>query len=209
MAERVDEDSTPRSDGAAAQGCVGLNMFSSDGNTPTGLAEIDLNSPEDESKLYGPFPVNRFVRGLRGNAEFLLGPSICDDSVRRTAAITNKQGDDRGRDAVVTDARDGPVDDIDKQLSERQQQSVSAPIRSGILVHTGAWANHSRWVPGQPMPNSAGCVHAYPDSIREVWRLLVARGVAVRPNTDGKLPYPYVAQGLAAVPPSLEGLCQQ
>ena len=51
-----------------------------------------------------------------------------------------------------------------------------------------------------PMPNSEGCVHAYPESVREIWRLLVERaGVEVRNNTDGRLPYPYVPQGLAAV----------
>ena len=46
---------------------VALNMFSSDGVTPTGLAEFDLNSPEDDPKSFGPYPVNRFVRGLKGN----------------------------------------------------------------------------------------------------------------------------------------------
>jgi len=34
----------------------------------TGLVEIDLNSPEPDPTLYGPWPVNRFVRGLDGNA---------------------------------------------------------------------------------------------------------------------------------------------
>ena len=39
------------------------------GATPTGLIELDLNSPEGASveKLYGPYPVNRFVRGIQGN----------------------------------------------------------------------------------------------------------------------------------------------
>lgn len=31
----------------------GLNMFSSSGATPTGLSQADLNSPEDDPKLYG------------------------------------------------------------------------------------------------------------------------------------------------------------
>lgn len=49
--------------GAAKQGCIGLNQFSSDGATPTGLTEIDLNSPEPggDERLYGPYPVNRCV----------------------------------------------------------------------------------------------------------------------------------------------------
>lgn len=41
---------------------IGLNSFSPDGATPTGLAEFDLNAPEGEPKFYGPYPVNRMVR---------------------------------------------------------------------------------------------------------------------------------------------------
>ena len=151
------DDDCPES--AATAGCVGLNQFSPDGSTPTGLSEVDLNTPESSSKFYGPYPVNRFVRGLQGNAEFLFGPAICDSKA-----------------------------DLEP-----------TPIRSGILMHTGEWANHSRWTPGQPMPNSAGCVHAYPDAIHTIWRMLVARGVVARPNTDGKLPYPFRPQGIASV----------
>ena len=148
--------------GKAAQGCIGLNEFSSDGATPTGLSEIDLNSPEDEPKEFGPYPVNRFVRGLRGNAAFVLTPP-CDDQ---------------------------PAAD----------RAPPHPLRSGILMHTGAWSNYSSWEPGLPMPNSDGCVHAYPEAIHTIWRLLVERcGVIVRPNTGGKLPYPYAPQGLVAV----------
>ena len=132
---------------SSTQGCIGLNSFSTDGATPTGLSEIDLNTPESDAKLYGPYPINRFVRGLTGNAAFLL-PSI----------------------------------------------------RNGVLIHTGQWQNHSKWRPGMPMPNSAGCVHAYPDAIHTLWRILIDRlGVKARPNTDGKVPYPYAPQGLAAV----------
>jgi len=135
----------------ARQGCTGLNAFSRYGATPTGLTELDLNSPEstpghDVDYLYGPYPVNRFVRGLEGNAHFLV-PSV----------------------------------------------------RNGILLHTGYWANHSSWKPGQPMPNSAGCVHTYLDDIRAVWQQLLAQGVVVRNNTGGALPYPFAPQGLAAV----------
>jgi hypothetical protein len=49
-------------------GDVGLNQFSSSGNTVTGLVEIDLNTPEPSPEVYGPWPVNRIVRGLDGNA---------------------------------------------------------------------------------------------------------------------------------------------
>ena len=132
---------------SARQSCVGLNTFSSSGATPTGLVEIDLNSPESSPELYGPYPVNRFVRGLSGNAAILL-----------------------------------------------------PAIRNGILIHSGQWANHSSWKPGAPMPNSAGCVHSYLPDIQRIAELLVHRcAVAIRPNTDGKLPYPYKPQGVAAV----------
>lgn len=53
----------------------GLNMLSPDGNTPTGLMEFDLNTPEPDPKSYGPYPVNRAVNGLKGNAAFLI-PNI-------------------------------------------------------------------------------------------------------------------------------------
>lgn len=98
----------------------GLNEFSSDGNTPTGLFEFDLNSPESIPKLYGPYPVNRAVKGLKGNGEFLI-----------------------------------------------------PKVRHGILMHTGEWHEYAGWNPPEPMPNSEGCIHAWPDSIKQVWQLLV------------------------------------
>jgi len=127
--------------------CDGLNPFSGDGNTPTGLIEFDLNSPEDDPLEFGPYPVNRAVQGLEGNAGWLI-----------------------------------------------------PGIRDGILLHTGGWQNVSSWHPGLPMPNSLGCVHAYPESIYTVWQILTNDlGVAVRPNTDGQLPYPYKPQGLLSI----------
>jgi hypothetical protein len=125
----------------------GLNQFSPDGSTPTGLSEADLNSPEDEPKYFGPYPVNRMVQGLQGNAKFLV-----------------------------------PL------------------VRDGILVHTGEWSQYSNWQPPEPMPNSDGCIHAYPDSIRTIWDILVTDcNVVVNNNTGGKLPYPYKPQGLLSV----------
>lgn len=50
----------------------GLNQYSHDGNTVTGLALVDLNSPEPDPGLYGPYPINRLVSGLAGNAKWLL-----------------------------------------------------------------------------------------------------------------------------------------
>jgi hypothetical protein len=37
--------------------------------------EVDLNSPEPDPVSYGPYPVNRFINGMRGNAEFLMPPT--------------------------------------------------------------------------------------------------------------------------------------
>lgn len=45
-----------------------INQLSTNGNTPTGLMTFDLNSPEPVPKLYGPYPVIRAVKGLKGNA---------------------------------------------------------------------------------------------------------------------------------------------
>jgi hypothetical protein len=53
---------------------------------------------------------------------------------------------------------------------------------------------------GEPMPNSAGCVHSYLPSIKAIWQTLVTKcGVEVRPNTGGKRPYPHKPQGVVAV----------
>ena len=49
-------------------GDVGLTEFYSNGNTVTGKVELDLNSAEPNATIYGPWPVNRVVRGLEGNA---------------------------------------------------------------------------------------------------------------------------------------------
>jgi len=53
----------------------------------TGLMEVDLNSPETNATLYGPYPINRFVRGLDGNAQFLL-PYIRDGILLHTGNWT-------------------------------------------------------------------------------------------------------------------------
>jgi len=66
------QDSTAASPWPSYSNTVGLNMFTSNGNTPTGLAECDLNSPEPNATLYGPFPVNRVINGIDGNAAFIL-----------------------------------------------------------------------------------------------------------------------------------------
>ena len=122
----------------------GLNQFSSGGMTPTGLTELDLNSPEGVDKLYGPYPVSRFVRGLSGNAAFLI-----------------------------------------------------PDLRNGILIHTGEWPG---WKEGEPMPNSAGCVHTWPEDVKRVWQTATLKcGAEVRKNPFGTLPYPFKSQALVSV----------
>ncbi|KAJ1391650.1 hypothetical protein B484DRAFT_459479 [Ochromonadaceae sp. CCMP2298] len=71
-------------------GEVGLTQLASNGNTPTGLVEIDLNSPEPDPNLYGPWPVNRVVRGLEGNALLML-PNIRDGVLIHTGNWTTSQ----------------------------------------------------------------------------------------------------------------------
>lgn len=121
----------------------GRNQFSGSGNTPTGLITFDLNSPEPNATLYGPYPINRAVAGLRGNAAFVL-----------------------------------------------------PHLRNGILLHTGEWPG---WRPSMDMPNSEGCIHAHPDDIHLIWKMLAGIGVQVRKNPYGELPYPFKPQGLISI----------
>lgn len=140
-----------RDDGSSAEwpdmgnGDYGLNQFSSNGATVTGIVEVDLNSPEPDPALYGPWPVNRVVRGLEGNGVFLL-PNI----------------------------------------------------RDGILLHTGNWTSGG-WTPYSPMPNSAGCMHSYPEHVERIYQALVREGVVVNENTFSGKNYPYKPQGIAVI----------
>ena len=150
-----------RDDGSSApwpdfgNGDIGLNMLSPNGNTPTGLSTVDLNSPEPASSepAYGPYPVNRVVNGLAGNMRPLLS--------------TN----------------------------------ASSAIRSGILLHTGEWANATdgQWDPSKPMPNSDGCLHAHPDDVEAIWHDLESLGVEVRQNPLSTVDYPYEPQGIISI----------
>eukprot|EP01088_Endostelium_zonatum_P006497 TRINITY_DN1862_c0_g1_i1.p1 TRINITY_DN1862_c0_g1~~TRINITY_DN1862_c0_g1_i1.p1 ORF type:complete len:294 (-),score=42.73 TRINITY_DN1862_c0_g1_i1:24-905(-) len=49
-----------------------MNELTGSGSTPTGLGLFDLNSPEDDPKSYGKWPVNRIVQGLEGNMKLLI-----------------------------------------------------------------------------------------------------------------------------------------
>jgi len=130
-----------------------LNELSGNGATPTGLMWFDLNSEEEPMADYGPYPINRAVEGIQGNA-----------------AIHWSNAQSSG--------------------------TFISNIRNGILMHTGEWPG---WKPPMPMPDSHGCVHAYPEDIRIVWKQLVAIGVEVHENTNGAMPYPYIPQGLLSV----------
>jgi peptidoglycan hydrolase-like protein with peptidoglycan-binding domain len=68
-------------------GDVGQTQFADNGNTVTGLIEMDLNSPEPYANVYGPWPVNRFVRGLDGNAALAL-PTLRDGLLIHTGNWT-------------------------------------------------------------------------------------------------------------------------
>ena len=47
-----------------------VNQLTTNGDTPTGLTTMDLNSPEPKRlvKSFGPYPVLRFVKGIKGNS---------------------------------------------------------------------------------------------------------------------------------------------
>jgi len=129
-------------------GETGRNQFCTDGDTPTGLSRIDLNSPEPDPKDFGPYPINRVVQGLEGNSALLL------------------------------------------------TSLKLATIRSGILLHTGEWDN---WAPPDPMPNSDGCIHTWPEYCNDVWQILVKLGVVIENNPYGQLPYPFPPQGIISI----------
>lgn len=90
-----------RNDGTEASwpdfgnGDFGLNEFSDDGATVTGLIEVDLNSPEPFPDKYGPWPINRLVRGLDGNAKFLV-PNIRNGLLIHTGNWTEGSGSSPG-----------------------------------------------------------------------------------------------------------------
>ncbi|XP_046841485.1 uncharacterized protein LOC124435547 [Xenia sp. Carnegie-2017] len=57
-----------RAHGAVDSSGHTLNQLTTNGNTPTGLVECDLNTKEPDEKAFGPYPVVRAVKGLKGNA---------------------------------------------------------------------------------------------------------------------------------------------
>eukprot|EP00026_Physarum_polycephalum_P014074 Phypoly_transcript_14546.p1 GENE.Phypoly_transcript_14546~~Phypoly_transcript_14546.p1 ORF type:complete len:286 (+),score=22.10 Phypoly_transcript_14546:78-935(+) len=65
-----------------------MNQLCGDGSTPTGLMTFDLQSPEDDPVSYGPYPVNRAVQGLKGNAGIVIS-SIRDGILMHTGEWPN------------------------------------------------------------------------------------------------------------------------
>ena len=59
---------TMRTHGSGKTG-KNLNQLTTNGNTPTGLSTLDLNSrePPELVKSFGPYPVLRVVKGIEGN----------------------------------------------------------------------------------------------------------------------------------------------
>lgn len=143
-----DEGTLPWPDSGSTPPDFGLTQFAGNGDTTTGIIEVDLNSAEPNATLYGPWPVNRFVRGLEGNAKFLL-----------------------------------PY------------------LRDGQLLHTGNWSTAQvTWDPTMDMPNSSGCLHAHPEDVEKIYKILSTQlGVVVNANPFSGKEYPYKPQGIAVV----------
>eukprot|EP00753_Platysulcus_tardus_P020303 PLAT7948.2.p1 GENE.PLAT7948.2~~PLAT7948.2.p1 ORF type:complete len:315 (+),score=101.41 PLAT7948.2:72-947(+) len=95
----------------------------------------------------------------------------------------------------VTDFGPYPINRVVQGISGNTKLLLPG-IRNGILMHTGEWPN---WNPSMEMPNSHGCIHAHPDDIRDVWKILVSLGVQVHKNVGGEVPYPYKPQGVIVV----------
>ena len=143
-----DEGTAPWPDFGSTPGDVGLSQFAGSGDTTTGIIEVDLNSAEPSPSMYGPWPVNRLVRGLDGNAKFLL-----------------------------------------------------PDIRDGQLLHTGNWSTvEQAWDSSMDMPNSSGCLHAHPEDVERVFKILTTQlGVVVNENPFSGKNYPFKPQGIAVI----------
>ncbi|KAJ3446760.1 hypothetical protein M0812_08090 [Anaeramoeba flamelloides] len=60
----------------------GYNSFTTYGNTPTGMYEIDLNSVAKNTLDFGSYPMVRLVKGLRGNAAISTPDTSKKDNIR-------------------------------------------------------------------------------------------------------------------------------
>ncbi|EGG14211.1 hypothetical protein DFA_11980 [Cavenderia fasciculata] len=78
---------TVRTEGQLNTDGSAMNQFCGDGATPTGLMTFDLNSAEPDPAAFGPYPVNRAVQGIAGNA-FLLISNVRDGILMHTGQWT-------------------------------------------------------------------------------------------------------------------------
>jgi peptidoglycan hydrolase-like protein with peptidoglycan-binding domain len=164
-----------RSDGTSTgwpdfgNGDVGYTEWGSSGNTVTGLVEIDFNSPEPNPQVYGPWPVNRIVRGLDGNAKTCkLLHHILDIFwfISSTYLIY----------IVLPNIRDGIL------------------IHTGNWTTSTV-----DWNETMDMPNSSGCLHAHPSDIERIASILTSMGVVANPNPFSGKNYPYRVQGVGVI----------
>lgn len=49
------------------------------------------------------------------------------------------------------------------------------------------------------MPNSSGCIHAHPEDVEAIYKILVGLGVKVNDNTFSGKNYPYKPQGVGVI----------
>lgn len=133
---------------------------------------------------YGPFPVNRAVQGILGNAALL--ESVYDfHTISPSVSLSNS--------LLLHSIRDGIL--MHTGLWPDWDPSMPMPNSHGC-IHGHVWS-----------PSSVIIVQFFlfwpsslqPDDINKVWQILVGIGVQIRPNTFGALPYPYKPQGLLSV----------
>lgn len=68
--------------GATYKDGTPVNQLTRNGNTPTGLSTFDLNSKEPSAKSFGPYPVIRVVKGLKGNSAIRYGSKTLLSNIR-------------------------------------------------------------------------------------------------------------------------------
>ncbi|CAB4014592.1 partial [Paramuricea clavata] len=82
-------------------------------------------------------------------------------------------------------------------IGKNANDTFLSNYRSGILIHTGEWKN---WNPSMNMPNSNGCLHVHPDSMKKIDDILQNKlNVKANENPFGKQPYPYRCQGIMSI----------
>jgi len=113
----------------------GRSEFASSGNTPTGLSEVDLNTPEEDPHLYGPYPINRVTTGLVGNAKLLM-PGIRTGILLHTGEWPGWTPDqDMPNSAGCIHAHPTDIDTIAKILSAEGVEIRKNPDHGGAYPY--------------------------------------------------------------------------